>query len=785
MSQIDKKDKILVNNGRSYWRSVDQVDQTEKFLNFEQREFEEEATVVPESLTRRNFSKILAASFALAGGSVACRRPEQTIFPYAKSPEEIIPGKPLFYATSSPRTNGSIGLLVKSNEGRPTKIEGLPNHPVNKGKTDHFAQADILDLYDPNRLQYAYFAKDGELKLPHYKRPLFFGIQRLSKYDKRRNQEAKDAYGQEVDKSNQKAEKFLEGFIQKAYQNQGKGLAILTAPTTSDSEKKLYAKLKKSLPKSKVYFYETLNDDTSSTALKLAYARRKLDRKLSYSFEKAKVVVSLDGDFLGNEANSLQHIAQFTVGRKIDHIKGSVDDLQINRLYAVEAGYSLTGANADHRLRLESFKMKDFVYALAQELIGKADYNNVAVKTIKSYNHQIYDEKALKFIKAVATDLLKSKGESLLYVGERQDTHIHLISLLINNALGNINSTISLIQKVTQTDISCQDALSLLINDMRNKEVSQLLVLGSNPVFEVQTGSFGKLLQSVEQSVHLTSYLNDTSLKVTCALPESHYLESWGDTRAYDGTKSFIQPLISPLYKSFTKLELLARLAKYKFTKAYDIVKEPYSKEQWERYIHTGFVSGSFYKNEVQAVINYKRIAREVFKYQKDVSKVRGLELSLVPDYSIYDGRYLNNSWLQELPDPITKLAWDNALLIGFQTAKERNLKNEQVVQLKVRNNSIQVPIWIVPGMADNTVALSLGYGQKKVSAVGKNSGFNAYALRISNEYFVDCQITPTKKVYPLANTQDHGSMEDRPIIKEASFVQFKENPLLQKIRLI
>ena len=280
MSQIDidktDADKVLVNNGKNYWRSLDEVAQTPEFVNFLQREFPEDATEVPNSLTRRNFGKILAAGAALSGTILtpSCRRPEEKIMPYAQAPEDVIPGKPLFFATSSPRTDGSIGLLVKSNEGRPTKIEGLPGHPINDGKTDQFAQADILDLYDPSRLQHTYFSKDGELKLPSYKRPIFFGVQQLSKYDKLKNLDRRNAYREEVKKANQKGKTYLKKFISEVRSTQGEGLVILASPTTSDSEKKLYAQLKKDLPKSKVTFYEPINDDNSSKALQLAYGRR-------------------------------------------------------------------------------------------------------------------------------------------------------------------------------------------------------------------------------------------------------------------------------------------------------------------------------------------------------------------------------------------------------------------------------------------------------------------------------------------------------------------------------
>ena len=784
MSQIDVDKKVLTNNGKDYWRSLDEVAKTPEFLDFLHREFPQDATEVPNSINRRSFAKILAAGAALSGAILApsCRRPEEKIFPYVNAPEDVIPGKPLFYATTSPRTNGSIGLLVKSNEGRPTKIDGLPNHPTNNGKTDQFAQADILDLYDPNRLQYIYFSKDGEIELPRYKKPLFFGIQQLSKYDKIKNIESRDAYRKELKKANSKGKSYLNKFIAEVRMRQGKGLAILAAPTTSDSEKKLYSRLNKQLPQAEVYFYEPLNDDHASEALQFAYGREKLDRRLNYHFNKARVVLSLDGDFLGTDANHLKHTREFVQGKKIDHSpQQKMENLQVNRLYSVEANYSLTGANADHRIRMQSNKIEDFVYALAKELAKKVTFSQKVVSTLKAHKGNI-GTNSYKFIEEVAKDLVNAKGKSIVYVGERQSVQVHLIGLLINTALGNLNNTIDVRQKVTETPVLQQDALSLLTNKMRDKKVSHLLILGGNPVFEAQTQNFAQLLEYVDNSIHLTSMLNDTSMLTTCAIPEAHYLESWGDTRAYDGTQCFIQPLIRPLYKGLTKLGTLAYLTDYKFKKDYDIVKESYGQNDWQKIIHHGYIVGSSYKGEVQATLKYDRIEREIRRSQKLSTKiVSDIELNLIPDYSLYDGRYNNNGWLQELPDPITKLTWDNALLIGYGTAKEKNLKNEQIVEIKVGRDLIEAPIWIVPGIAYNSATLALGYGQKKTGVVGKDTGVSSFALFQQNDYFVNCEINPTDRNYPLANTQDHGSMEDRPIIKEAVFKKFKENPLFAK----
>ena len=774
--------QINTSSGKKYWRSLDELADSPEFREQVEREFPEGASEL-DSFSRRGFMKIMAASmtFAGVGGLSSCRRPEEKILPYANAPEGLIPGKANFYATAIPRSSGSIGILAKSHEGRPTKIEGLPTHPSNLGKTDIHAQADILDLYNPFRLQYVKTVDNGKV---------------TNMLDEEGGMTADYRTG--IQKSWKQLNETLTGLNKTHTATKGQGLAILSTPVTSPIEETVRAELLKKFPNTELFTWEALNEFNASKALDILSGTS--GNQVNYNLDKAQTVVSLSHDFMMNGRDHLRLTREFNDARKVFVKKGddkALADTSMNRLYAIEAGFSLTGSNSDHRYRLQASAMFEFLIALTREVSKLTKVDDRLKNYLEGFSTQynFAGDKLQKgdaaktgadFIAILAKELVENskngKGSAIL-TGDSQPKAVHILALLLNEALGNNGKSLTFSERAAKYSEKSIEALRTSIEEGKVKD---LIILNGNPAFD--TPADLKIADSLKKvnTIHLTSNFNETSAVANTVVPKAHFLEAWGDTRAADGTISLIQPLIAPLFGAVTEAELLAQFAGLEAKKGIQLLKAQYklSGAAWEKAVHDSVIAGSANKtlklklktNDAIPVLN-----------AVDAFKSDGFEALFVADYSLRDGSYADNGWMQEFPDPITKITWDNAAQMSMETYTGLGLgksgfrptdANKENGNNMVEINGQKFAAWIVPGIAKNTVVLPLGYGRTIAGPVGLGTGFNAYSLQNSaNPLWSKATITNINANYDLASTQDHWAMEDRDLVKDDGIEAFKSNP--------
>ncbi len=738
--------------GPKYWRSLDEVAETPEFRQWMEREFPQNASEWTDPVSRRHFVKIMSASFLLAGfGVTGCRRPEEHIMPFGQSPEHYIHGVPQFYATAMPNRHGALPLLVKSHDGRPTKIEGNPDHPASQGATDVFAQASILNLYDPDRAKR--FARNGA-SVPR-----------------------------------EAALEFLGEVSRRAEGSGGRGLSFLMEASGSPSRRRLQEEISARLPNARWHVYEPIDLDANAKA-----AAQLTGRAASpyYRLDRARVILSLDCDFIGSEQESVRYIRDFINGRRV---RGPEDG--VNRLYAVEGLMTLTGFNADHRLRLPTGTVAAIAAVVAQNIVpGNALISRLAEGVELS-------DAQRRWAAECADDLAANRGACLVMAGYRQPPEVHAAAHALNSALGNIGQTVFF----QQTALMPARDIRELAQSLDAGEVETLVILGGNPAYNAPfdlkwAEAQGKARTVIrlgyyadETSWHPRLYRTDVEKPEQWDLAAAHYLESWGDVRTSDGTLAPVQPLIAPLFGGVTELEVLARLGGLSRTNPHDIVRDTFlalsngGEEEWKKFLHDGFLSDSAAKPDEAASIlpeNVDRILQEA--RQIPAATAQSLEVVFYRDARVDDGRYNNNGWLQEMPDPVTKMTWDNVILIsertahelGFQVRDEEKGKLEvPVARLELHGQTIEGPLWIQPGLADNTVALALGYGRSRTGRIGHAVGYDAYVLRTSNEMYVAAggKLSRTDRTHRLATTQNHWAMEGRPIVREANLATYRQHP--------
>jgi molybdopterin-containing oxidoreductase family iron-sulfur binding subunit len=719
-------------NNKQYWRSLDQVENTPEFQEFLHREFPQGASEMNNDWTRRNFLTLMGASLALAG-LASCRRPQENIVPYVKPPEEVIPGEPLFYATTMPLGNSNFGLIVETHEGRPTKIEGNPAHPSSKGGTNVWIQGSILSLYDPDRSDQV---KQG-------------GVQ----------------------SSWEEFVSYWRGRYPDYKKNQGEGLAILSESYASPTFARLRKKFEETFPKADWVTYEAIDEENSYEAMRMAAGR---PYRPVFDYAKAKVILALDADFNISESENVTSARGFADGRRI---KSEKDEM--NRLYVVEPGFTTTGAISDHRLRLKSSQIGSFVVALAREL--KSQGLNIDLSSVK--NPGWLPAQATAWLKPLAADLLSAKGESLVVVGRRQPSPVHVLVYMINAALGNVGETVNYYE-LTDVDYSRLADFSDLNKKMKDGKVSTLVILGGNPVYNAPADfDFANSLKKVADVIHLSHYHDETSQSAKWHIPQAHYMEGWSDARSADGTLSVVQPMIAPLLNGVGSLEVLDLIASGENKTGYDLVRETWRPflgssfdRKWDKLLNDGLLAESA-SRPVSPRINSSEASKLLS--QLSMGKDDGVEVVFHLSPSLYDGRYANNGWMQELPDSVTKISWDNVAQMSYPTAKKLGVENFEVVKLDYRGKQIELPVWIVFGTTDDTVMVELGYGRKNIGRVANDVGANGYALRTSDAMHFDggLKITSTGRKVKLANTQDHGTLEGRPLVREASLDNYREDP--------
>ena len=720
--------------GRHYWRGLDQLADTPEFKQFLQREFPENASELTDPVSRRHFVKIMSASFALAGiglGATGCRRPEDKLLPFGKAAENFIHGTSQYFATAMPTRGGAIPLVAKSYEGRPVKVEGNPLFPGGNGGTDRFAQASILNLYDPDRA--TRFAKAGAAV------------------------------------SSGEALEALAGIANKFAGNQGAGLALLGERTNSPSRRRLHQEISKKLPQAKWYLYDAIDSEIQQRAATKAFGK---SVKPLFRYDLADAILALDCDFIGGEEDAHNNIRQFTGKRKIE-----TPEDKMNRLYAVESLFTLTGVNADHRLRVAASAVIRVAAAIAAEL-------GVNVGALASSSKVEFDQ---KWIAECAKDLQANSGKSLVVAGVRQPLAVHLIVAAINEKLGNIGKTVELVEAPATISVG----ISELAESLNKGEVDTLVIAGANPVYNAPADlNWAATQRKAKTVVRIGYYEDETGAASDWHFPLAHYLESWNDARTSDGTLVPIQPLLVPLFGGLSDLEFLARLAGLAETNPNKIVRATFaaitgdnSEAAWNKFLHDGFAAGTAAK-KTDASWTAASLSEALTAATAAATSKDNLEVVLYRDMKLDDGRYANNGWLQELPDPITKIVWDNAVLVSRKTARALEVENGDVVELSVAGQKVKGAIWTQPGMADFSLGLALGYGRVKVGRVGVGAGFNAYPLFSTKTGYVATGVA-LKKVggekYPISCTQTHWSMEGRAIVREANQEQFKDHPEFAK----
>jgi MoCo/4Fe-4S cofactor protein with predicted Tat translocation signal len=711
--------------GKSYWRSLNALADKPEFRQWVTREFPEGAGEMLDGQSRRNVLKLMAASFGLAG-LTACRRPVEKILPAAKGVENYIPGQAYHYATAMPFGGTVSPLLVETHDGRPTKIEGNPDHPYSLGAASAFAQASILNLYDPDRSSGV--LRDGR----EAKWEEFAGF-------------AADHFGKA---------------------GAGEGLRFLSERVVSPSLAAVRAHALAKWPAAKWVEYEPVNDDNALEGARLTFGQALVAHP---DFSKAKVVVSLEADFLGLDANTVLPVKQFASGRRVDGPHSAM-----SRLYAMEANFTLTGAMADHRLRVKSSEVQGLAVELARALGALPAGLNVLNE----------GDKRQKFIAALAKDLKAHAGASLVVAGRRQPAVVHALAHLMNQALGNTGQTVTFTK--AETGAASLGGFAALAGEMSRGEVKTLVVLGGNPVYNAPSNfQFEANLKKVAVSIHVGLEQDETAAQANWHVPEAHYLETWGDGRAPNGAVSIQQPMIEPLYGSKSSAELLALLAGYKHQRAYDIVRNYWldqwpaaaREKTWREALHNGMVAGPAAEEVKPGAVNAAAISTALA--QSGTAAGQGIEVGFYPSYTVYDGRFVNNGWLQECPEPITKQVWGNAALVSPATAGRLNLANNDVIKLERDGVADEFAVMIQPGHADDAVSLTLGYGRQKCGRVGRNVGYNVYPLRTSDGLWFQggWNLTKTGARFELATTQEHHSMEGRPLVREATLEEFKKHP--------
>jgi len=709
--------------GPEYWRSLEELAGSDAFQQALHREFPKGASEWVDSVSRRGFLKVMGASLGLAGMTGCVRLPLEPIVPYVRQPENVIPGRPMYYASAITLGGYANPVLVESHLGRPTKIEGNDQHPASLGGTDIFTQASILGLYDPDRSQSVVSMGD---------------------------QRSWSAFLSAI-RGPLSAQKSL----------QGAGIRILTPTISSPTLADQLRNFLKIYPQAKWHVYEPVNRDNVLEGAKMAFGQPVETR---YDFSKADVIVSLDADFLyAGFPGNVKYIRDFASRRN--------PDAPMNRLYMIESTPTTTGAKADHRIPV----MGSLVEYYAR---GIAGFGEVPAEFAQAVNPLIADSRA-------------HQGSSIFIVGDHQRPAVHAVAHEINAQMGNVGKTVFYTDPIDANPINQNESLKDLVADVRGGKVDLLVILGGNPAYDAPADlNFADAMTSgkVPLRVHHGLYENETAELCQWHINQAHELESWGDARAYDGTVSIIQPLIAPLYNGKSAIEFAALLSGQTDANGYDLVRAYWQKQHsgaefeqfWRKSLHDGWIEGTAAP---------ARSPRNMSPSFSLMGLEKGaIELNIRRDPTIYDGQFSNNGWLQELPKPMTKLTWDNAVLIGPKMAERLQIKVEDVVELELNGKKITGPVWIQAGHPDNSVTIFLGYGRKRAGRVGTAQGFDAYALRTTANPWIatGVQIRKTGATYKLASTQGMQSMDTpdgghRPLVRETTLEEYRKEPNFAK----
>jgi Fe-S-cluster-containing dehydrogenase component len=679
------------------------------------------------NVDRREFLKLMSASLALAGLAGCTREPQEKILPYVNAPQGQVAGEPRFYATANVVGGFATGVLVESTMGRPTKVEGNPLHPASLGSTDVFAQASVLDLWDPDRSQ----------TVTH-----------------RGAVSTWDAFAAALARR-----------LRDLRSRQGDGLRILTETVTSPT---LAAQLQAVLaryPGAQWHQYEPVNRDNVYDGARLAFGT---PLEVRHRFDRAAVVLSLDADFLGTGPARVRAARDF-----VSHHATHAATGESNRLYALAGTPGLTSAYADHARALRGSRIEAAARRIAK-LLGMPVTASASLPEVPDV-----------WLAVCAHDLDAHRGASLVVAGEGQPPQVHALAHAMNAHLGNAGVTVSYAEPAVASPVNQLRSLAALAADIGAHRVNTLVVVGGNPVYDAPRElRFAENLGNVAMSVRLGLHEDETSARCEWHLPAAHFLEAWSDARAYDGTVTIVQPLIAPLYDGRSAHELVSMLADGTSRAGHAIVREfwqpklgPDADIAWQTALRNGVVAGSALPERTVAL---RSEALGGTSAEAAANAGEGsLDVQFAPDASTHDGRYANNAWLQELPRPLTKITWDNAVLLAPALAAREGLADGDVVELRRADASVSGPVFILPGHPDGAVTISLGYGRSRTGRVGGGHGFDAYALRSADAAWFAPGFTlrKTDRRYNLATTQHHHSMEGRDIVRVATLADFRRNP--------
>ncbi len=726
----------------TYWKSLNELAQNKEYQKFVEREFPEDATELKDGVSRKGFLRVMGASIALAGFA-ACRRPVQKILPYSKQPEDIVPGIPLYYATSMPFQGSLTGLVIENHQGRPTKLEGNDLHPASGGNTNAFHQASVLEMYDPDRSR----------------GPVRNGT-RTTTED-------------------------FNNFVADYFADSNRRIAFISEANSSPTYNSLKEEALNKFNGAKWVTYEAFGEDNAIEGNNIAFGRR---LRAYYNYINADVIVSLDDDFLSpTHPNNVEYAKQVTSRRKVTSTEDSM-----NRIYSVENGFTLTGSFADNRLRVKASEMADFTNALAAALSSRIS----GLNNFSSVSNKFTDS---EFVIALADDLAANAGRTAVSAGFDHTPEVHAVVAAINTALDNTGNTVNYLTVPHFDNQDNKAAFAEVVSEIANGDFDAVVIIGANPVFTAPSDlDFANALSNASEVFHLSTYNDETGNAASWHLGRSHYLEAWGDGYSFGGARSVIQPQIQPLHDTLSEIEFLGAIVEAGQVNGYDLVRETFNsfysrnfENRWLDILHDGIdVTDGF------SISN--RSIRSVSPAPSTI--VDGIEIVFKADNSVHDGRFANLGWLQELPDPITKITWDNVALIsantaeslGIDTSSPLGVAEQQVLNIAVNGTPIQAAAWVQPGHADDSITIHSGYGREGIGRVADvqsessqlfdssmvSGGVNIYPIRSTGTMlFSTAAVSLDSSTYEIASVQDHHSLEGRDMYRQATLKKYKEKP--------
>ncbi len=716
----------MKHDGARYWRSLDELAQTPEFQEAVRREFPNDDFDRLPPATRRQFLKVMGASLAMAG-LTACRWPKETIVPFAHRPEGRTPGVPEHFATSIELGGAALGMLVTSFDGRPIKAEGNPLHPDSLGALSAVAQAQVLELYDPERSRRLLQREGGQ------------------------------AFAREWPDFERAAAELFAGA--------GDGVAVLAEACSSPTRARLRAAFLAARPGARWYEYEPVSRDAEREGARLAFGE---PLRGHADLSRAAVVACLDADPLFDHPAALRMARGFAAARDPEHGAGA-------RLYVAESSFSLTGARADHRVAVAAGRVPALLAQVARRLVAEHGLElPPAAASFAALPAAPGSERERHFVELLADDLAAHRGSSALLVGPRQAPAVHALAALLDLALGNAGATVAFTAEPEPERPPHLEAIAALAGRIREGSVRTLLILGGNPAYDAPADlGFAELLGRVPVSIRLGLHEDETSAHCSWHLPRAHALESWGDGRAWDGTVTLRQPLIEPLYGGRSEIEVLAVAHGAGSVKGHELVRETVRglapvgdfESFWARALHDGLIEGSAWEPlpPAPAPAGLTRAAELLRAALAEAEPgTAGLELVLAADARVLDGRFANSGWLQELPDPITKITWDNALMMSPATATELGIADGELVELEAGGRSVELPVCLLPGQARHSLAVALGYGRTAAGQVGNGVGVDVYPLRTlaAPHILRGVSVRGTGRSHALATTQDHFAID-------------------------